>query len=168
MGIENAEEWVVGVGRVSGTWDRALLKVQSFSENPDRFAVGVQLRAGSGKKLLEILSSRKSGHSYILDVGLQTTAEAQPFIGNELYVHPSMRPPLPEGEFYVDAVIGLRIVTESGEDLGVIEEVLETPVHDIYATPLAMVPSVPDFVVSRDFENKIIVVRDIPGLRIVE
>ena len=45
-----------------------------------------------------------------------------------------------------------------------IEEVLETPNHDVYVTPKAMIPAHPDFIVSRDMEAKVITVRDVEGL----
>jgi len=165
MPIENASEWDVLVGRVSGTWDRALLKIKAYSENPDRFAAGNELRAGDDKKLLKIISSRKSGHSLILDCGLKTTEEAQSYIGLELFVHPEMRPPLFDGAFYMDALLGMKLQTESGEDWGEIEEILETPAHDVYVTKCAMIPAVDEFVVDRDFENRVVTVRAVPGLR---
>jgi 16S rRNA processing protein RimM len=159
--------WNVVVGRVSGRWDKASLKVQPFSETPGRFAAGARLCAVSGnqRQLLNVKSARQSGHSWILDCGLSTQAAAEALHGAQLFIHPSMRPALPPGEFYLDELLGLRVRTEAGEDLGEIEEVLETPAHDIYVTPLAMIPGHADFVVETDFENKVLVVRDIPGLK---
>lgn len=168
MGIENAEEWIVLVGRVSTTWDRAYLKIKAFSTNPERFAAGDEIRAGAEKKLLRIVRSKKIGHSLILDCGLQTTEEAQSYVGMDLWIHPDMRPPLPNGGFYPDALLGLRLQTESGDDWGEIEEVLETPAHDIYVSARAMIPAVPEFIISRDFEKGVIIVRPIPGLLIDE
>jgi 16S rRNA processing protein RimM len=159
--------WNVLVGRVSGTWDRASLKVQPFSTTPGRFDTGAKLCAASGaqRRLLTVQSSRKTGHSWILDCGLSTPAEAEALRGAELFIHPSMRPPLPEGEFYLDELLGMRVQTEAGEDLGEIEEVLETPAHDVYVTPLAMIPGHAEFVVKTDFDNKVLIVRDVSGLR---
>ncbi|MDQ3812579.1 MAG: hypothetical protein M3347_01355, partial [Armatimonadota bacterium] len=62
----------------------------------------------------------------------------------------------------------LRVRTESGEDLGEIEEILEGPAHDVYATAHAMIPGHADFIVSTDFENKLLIVRDVPGLKIAD
>ena len=76
-----------------------------------------------------------------------------------------MRAALPPGEFYTDELLGLRVVTEAGEDLGVIEEILDAKAHDVYVTSQAMIPGVDEFVVKRDFENGIVTVRDIPGIR---
>lgn len=160
-------EWDVLVGRVSGRWDYASLKVQPFSQVPGRFDAGVQLciAAPSGRRLLKILHSKRSGHSFILNCGIDSTAEAEAMIGAQLFIHPSMRPPLPEGEFYIDELLGVRVQTEAGDDWGEIEEVLETPAHDVYVTPHAMIPGHSEFIVRTDWDNRVLVVRDVPGLR---
>ena len=160
-------EWDVLIGRVSGRWDHASLKVQPFSQTPSHFDAGAQLciTASSGRRLLKVLHSKRSGHSFILNCGIDSTAEAEAMIGAELFIHPSMRPPLPEDEFYIDELLGMRVQTEAGDDWGEIEEVLETPAHDVYVTPHAMIPGHSEFIVSTDWENRVLVVRDVPGLR---
>jgi 16S rRNA processing protein RimM len=164
------DRWNVLVGKITGHWDRANLKVAPLSEVPDRFAAGKVLCATvNGKRqLLEIRTSRKSGHSFIIDVGLTATPQAEALKGAELWIHPAMRPKLPPDEFYYDQLIGLQVQTESGEDLGKIEEILESKAHMIYVTPLAMIPGVAEFVVSTDWDNKVLVVRDVPGLKTQE
>ncbi|RYG66077.1 16S rRNA processing protein RimM, partial [bacterium] len=93
-----------------------------------------------------------------------STEVAENLIGAELSIDKSMRPQTQDGEFYVDELFGVRVVSESGVDMGEIEEVLETPNHDVYVTPKAMIPAHPDFIVSRDLEAKVITVRDVEGL----
>ncbi len=168
--IDDLTTWDVLVGRISGTWDRANLKVQPFSQSPERFKQGARfcIEVDGKRHLLEVISSRASGHSFILDCGLKTSEEARDLRGAQLFIHPSMRPALPEGQFYVDELLGLRVETEDGQSWGEIEEVLETPAHDVYVTPQAMIPSHEEFIVRRDFANGVVVVRDVPGLRDAE
>jgi 16S rRNA processing protein RimM len=71
-----------------------------------------------------------------------------------------MRPVLPEGEFYTDQVLGMKVLTETGHDLGEVEEVLETPAHDIYCTSQVMIPAVPEYILKRDFESNVITIPD--------
>ncbi len=92
-------------------------------------------------------------------------AQAEALKGAELFIHADNARALPEGEFYPDELLGWRVVTENGEELGEIEEVLETPAHDVFETNLAMIPDVPEFIVKKDAEAKIITVRDMPGLK---
>jgi 16S rRNA processing protein RimM len=166
----NLSEWTVLVGRVSGRWSHSDLKIQPFSPVEGRFAQGQQVAIDwkgangvGGKRLLTILKSYPKGHAVIADCGLSTD-EVEAVQGAQLWIHPSMRPTPPEGEFYYDQLIGLRVRSESGRDLGEIEDVLESKAHMIYVTPRAMIPGVEEIVVSIDFEAKLVTVRDMPGL----
>jgi 16S rRNA processing protein RimM len=165
--IDDLTTWNVVVGRISGRWDRAGLKLQPFSTVPDRFAVGQSfcINQNGTPRQLTIVTSRKSGGSFIVDCGISTVEEAEAMRGAELLIHPSIRPTLPDDEFYLDELIGLRVKTESGDDLGEIEEILESKAHLIYVTPQAMIPGVPEFIARTDWHDKVLWVRDIPGLR---
>ncbi len=167
METENFDEWNVLVGRVRGHWNKSDLKIQPFSQAEGRFSAGARLLAVSGgqKRLLEVRKTQKIAHHWICDCGLASTAEALALTAAELFVHPSMRPALPEGEFYLDELLGFEIVTENGENWGEIEEVLEGPAHNVYVTACAMIPGHPDFIVASDWEKKILTVRDVPGLK---
>lgn len=166
--MEDLATWDVLVGRIKGHWDKALLIIEPYSDVTERFAAGSKLCADNGEKrrLLEIHSAKPKGHDMVADCGLATTAEAEALKGAELFIHPSMRVALPEDEFYIDEVIGFHVVTEAGEDFGEIEEVLETPAHNVYVTPVAMIPAHPDFIMSTDWAEKRLVVKDVPGLRV--
>lgn len=166
--IGDLTTWNILVGKVIGRWDRAALKISPYSPNPDRFAPQSTLcvEHKGNRRLLTIQAAKKTGRAIIIECDLATTEEAESLIGADLWVHPSMRPPLPPDEFYLDELLGLRVQTENGEDLGEIEEVLETPAHNVYVTANAMIPGVPEFVVSTDWTNRVLVVRDVPGLKI--
>lgn len=163
--LSDLAEWKIIVGRVSGRWDRALLKVAPFSQVPGRFGKGKQIAVDwqGSRRLLEIRHSQFKGGSFVLDCGL-SEEEAEALKGASVWVHPSMRPAPPEGEFYYDQLIGLRVVTEEGRDLGEIEDVLESKAHMIYVTPRAMIPGVEEIVLGVDFETRQVTVKDVPGL----
>lgn len=164
--LEDISSWDVLVGRVKGRWDKASLRIVPFSEAKDRFAAGARLCAEIGEKrtILEIKSSRAKDGVWICDCGFTNGETADALIGAELFIDRSMREKPEEGGFYVDELFGMRVVSENGVEMGEITEVLETPNNDVYVTNKAMIPAHPDFVVSRDMQAKLIVVRDIPGL----
>lgn len=163
---DDISSWDVLVGRVKGRWDKASLRIVPFSEADNRFAAGAKLCAEIGKKrtLLEIKTSRAKDGVWICDCGFTNGETADALIGAELFIDRSMRAAPADGGFYVDELFGMRVVSESGVEMGEIEEVLETPRNDVYVTNKAMIPAHPDFIVSRDFSQKIIIVRDLPGL----
>jgi 16S rRNA processing protein RimM len=164
--MDDLREWDVLVGRVSGRWDKALLRVAIFADAPGRFEGNAKLCAKpkGEARLLTVRTSKRQGKHVLLDCGL-TTEDVDALTGAELFVHPSMRPQLPPDEFYLDELLGMRVVTEAGEEFGEIDEIIETPANDVYVTPRALIPAVPDFVVSTDWDARVVTVRDVPGLR---
>ena len=164
--LEDISSWDVLVGRVKGRWDKASLRITPYSEAKGRFGEGAKLCAQVGKErlLLEVKASRPKDGVWICDCGLASSEMADRLIGAELFIDRSMREKPEDGGFYVDELFGMRVVSESGVEMGEITEVLETPNNDVYVTPKAMIPAHPDFIVSRDMEARVIVVRDIPGL----
>lgn len=124
--------------------------------------MGAVLCAVSGEQrcLLTISSCRRQGRNLILDCGLGSSEQADQLVGGALFIHPEMRPPLPAGEFYLDQILGLEVVTTAGEALGPVVEILETPAHNVYVTPLASIPAHRDFIEEVDLPGRRLLVRD--------
>lgn len=93
----------------------------------------------------------------------RTGAEA--FIGCSVLIRESERAPLPDGEYYVDQLLGMDVLTDADRPLGKLSDVLVTPAHDVYVTDGgAMIPVAGDFIVGISLDDRKIVVRDVPGL----
>ena len=167
LATQDLSSWDVLVGKVVGRWDHASLKIQPLDASAHRFDTGSKLciESDGTRRLVEVQASRRQGKAFICDCGILTLEEAEALRNAKLWIHRSMRPPLPEGEFYLDEIIGFQVRTDTGEALGEIVEVLETPAHNVYATGQAMIPAHTDFIVSTDWENRVLTVRDIPGLK---
>jgi 16S rRNA processing protein RimM len=94
-----------------------------------------------------------------------TRTEAELLYGCSVFVPESLRPSLPDGEYYVDELVGLAVVTDTGRDLGRLRDVLNTPANDVYVTDKdVLIPVVAAFVLRVDLGEKTITVRDTPGL----
>ena len=92
--------------------------------------------------------------------------DAEALYGWEVRIKETARAALPAGEYYVDQLLGLRVVTDTGSSLGMLADVLHSPANDVYETDTGiLVPAVAEFVVRVDVEAGEIVVRDAPGLR---
>lgn len=97
---------------------------------------------------------------------LNSRSDAEEIYGFSLYVPEASRPALDDGAFYVDELVGMKVVTDTKFDLGTLTEVLNTPANDVYVTERgAMIPAVPAFILSIDPATRVITVNDIPGLR---
>ena len=91
--------------------------------------------------------------------------EADLLYGCGLYVAEGQRPALADGEFYVDHLLGVNIVTDTGRDLGQLKDVLNTPAHDVYVTDKdVLIPAVAAFVLDVNMKDRKITIKDTPGL----
>ena len=78
-------------------------------------------------------------------------------------------PPLEEDEFFLHDLVGLAVVTEEGEAVGTVRDVMEMPGHPLFVVeregqPDAMIPAVAEFVTDVDAEAGRVTIRPIEGL----
>lgn len=76
---------------------------------------------------------------------------------------------LQQGEYYHYQIIGCQVITEEGEELGDVTEILSPGANDVWVVsrpkgkPL-LIPVIDDVLVNVDIENKKIIVRLMEGL----
>lgn len=118
-----------------------------------------------------------SGRSTVLKLdSINSQEQAGALRGKTIEIDAAALPPLPAGAFYHYQIIGARVVTIEGEELGTVSEILETGSNDVYlvraegspgrkAPSEIPVPALKDVIVDVDIERGVIVV-DLPeGLR---
>ena len=75
---------------------------------------------------------------------------------------------LPEGEYYWRDMIGLKVVTEEGRILGVIEAIFPTGSNDVYVCSggerEVLLPGIADVIRKIDINRGMMVVRLLQGL----
>ena len=74
---------------------------------------------------------------------------------------------LPKGAYFLQDIIGAAVVTEDGESVGTLEDILETPALQIYVVKGEtehLIPAVDEFIVKVDAENAVVTVRLIEGM----
>ena len=133
-------EGLVAVGRILGPHGRdGEVRVKSNSDVPGRFEVGASLSASrdgvvaEGESYLIAKSRTTNKDGLILAFqGVRDREQAQRLAGLWLCVPQSQVPPPQEGEYFHYQLIGLRVRTVDGEDLGEIAEILETGSNDVY------------------------------------
>lgn len=77
--------------------------------------------------------------------------------------------PLEENEFYICDLIGLPVVTDTGESLGVLSEVVKTGANDVFEVTMAdgktvLIPYIEDCVKEISLEEGRVLVHLLPGL----
>ena len=75
---------------------------------------------------------------------------------------------LPEGAFFFSDLFGAHVVSDAGEELGTLTDVLERPGNNVYVVRDGererLIPAVPEFIVNTDVENGVVTVHLIEGL----
>lgn len=101
--------------------------------------------------------------------GIDDREAASAFRGWYVMVSLADAVPLEPDEVYLFQVIGLEVVTEAGETLGSVAEVIETGANDVYVVrggPRGeiLIPAIDDVVRSIRPEDGRMIVRPLPGL----
>ncbi len=101
--------------------------------------------------------------------GIDTMDAAEKLKGAELFIPREEGVELEEGEYYIADIIGMEVVTEDGEKLGTIKDVLETGANDVYvigrpAGKDILLPAIRQCVLNTDIENNLMTVHLLDGL----
>ncbi len=102
--------------------------------------------------------------------GIETMEQAARLRRQAVFALEEDLPLLNDDEFFLHDLIGLDVVTEQGEAVGAVKDVLELRAHCVYVVarpgkPDAMIPAVSAFIVDVDLDGAHrLVVRPIEGL----
>ena len=121
------------VARVVGPHGRdGALNVQLLSDLPGRFDDGRELLVD--RRPYHIAASRQTGpdSALIWLEGVATRRQAAPLTGKYLSAPPDEEAVLEDGEYFHYQLIGMLVRTEEGEELGELQEILETGSNDVY------------------------------------
>ncbi|PKB70832.1 MAG: 16S rRNA processing protein RimM [SAR202 cluster bacterium Io17-Chloro-G6] len=168
---------MVAVGRILGPHARdGEVRVKATSDVPGRFDVGESLSVSRDGVVTEgpayqIAKSRTTNKDELVlgFSGFRDRGQAQRLAGLWLCVPQSEVPSAEEGEYFHYQLIGLKVRTVEGEDLGEVAEILETGSNDVYVVAgpggEILVPALSKVVREIDIATGLMVV-DLPeGLR---
>jgi 16S rRNA processing protein RimM len=87
----------------------------------------------SGMETFEVAAAARHGKKVLLTLkNYDNVNQVLHLVGRELYVERDQLPELPEGEYYWRDLVGLRVVTDQGEMLGTLTEIIATGSNDVY------------------------------------
>jgi len=155
---------MIRVGQVTGAYGlEGAVKVLPLTDFQDRFDAGVSLLLDGCAH--EVEWSREGQPGLVIKLrGIDNRTMAELFRGRYLEVPDDEMRGLEEGRFYHRQVVGLAVITESGERVGVIKEVLERPANDVWVSREGsiehLIPATKDAVVQVDLGAGRVVVAD--------
>ena len=137
---------------------------------PERIKSGRKVYIGEKYEAFTIGSARVHGNGLLVKLrGFDSPETAGRFRNQWVYVKSTEVPALPEGQHYKHELIGLTVMTDNGDKLGILNEVLETGANDVYVVVKEdgkdiLLPAIPDVILEVNMNDKVVKVHLIDGL----
>lgn len=151
---------------------RGQIKLHSISSHPEHLVRHLRTVFIGPKRIPHQVTRLFLHKPGLLIIQLQSVADrdaAADLRGAEVYIAAADAAPLGEDEFFYHDLIGLAAVTDTGDLIGEVRDVLETGAGEIAVIARrgradALVPMVRDFIVAIDLVERRLVIRPIDGL----
>ncbi len=162
----------LAIGRVNRPHGvRGELSVTVLTDFPERFETTEWVYLGDESEATpyRLESYRWHKRKILLSLaGITSRTEAEQLRGQFVQIPTEEAIPLPEGIYYLYQLIGLEVVTTTGEALGPVVDVIETGANDVYVVDNngqnLLLPAIPDVVRSIDVTEGKMVVELLDGL----
>ena len=101
--------------------------------------------------------------------GVQDRNGAEALKDKDLYITEDMLRSLPEDTYYIKDLIGIQVVNQAGEPVGILCDVIQNSAQDLYEIQLEdqrkiLIPAVEEFILDINMEERKITVHVIEGL----
>lgn len=152
---------------------RGEVKVFPTTDDVSRFKKLKRVLLDTGK---EHMSLEVSGVKFFKNLvilkfkGIDNINDIEKYKGKGLFVTRENAVLLEENEYFIADLIGLKAVSDEGEDLGRVIDVLQTGANDIYVIHKKgeddiLVPAIKDCIKKVDFDENVITIHLLDGLR---
>lgn len=151
---------------------RGQVKMKAITEQIDHLRrrvrtlyVGPKLQEYTLKGLIE----HKPSLLILTLANVTTREQAEDLRGQDVAILESQAAPLEEGEYFIHQLYGLMVVTDQGEEIGKVREVLETGANEVLVVarpgkPDGLIPMIRDVVQDFDPACGRVVIHPIAGL----
>jgi 16S rRNA processing protein RimM len=149
---------------------RGEILMDVLTDFPERLLPGATVFLGEEHQPQRITGLRPQDQALLVTIaGFQSPEEVGRFRNHLVYVRTDDRPVLPEGEYYHHQLLGLKVIRDSGENLGILSEILITGANDVYVVqpedgPEILLPAIADVIQEIDLAQGYLVVHLLPGL----
>jgi 16S rRNA processing protein RimM len=150
------------------------LRVEAYSDFPERFAPDSVLYLGEELEPVTVTAVRPHKANLLLRLEeVDDRNAAEDVRGLWLYVPETEAAALEEGQYWIHDIIGLQVVTDAGQVIGKITDVMATGANDVYVVHPAdgvnggrdvLLPAIEDVVARVDIEQGIMVIHLLEGL----
>ena len=165
-------EQTLRVGVISSTHGvRGEVKVFPTTDDPQRFKKLKKVILDTGKETLdlEIESVKFFKNMVILKFkGYDNINDIEKYKGRDILIPRDQAVKLEPNENFIVDILGLKVVTDEGGELGTLTDVLQTGANDVYEVDNGekkiLLPAIPSCILNVDLEKQLILVHVLDGL----
>ena len=158
---------LIEAGRIVNTHGvQGEVKIEVWLDSPQFFKSFRRLKLENGEELKILSTKIHKGFVIARLEGVEDVNAAMRLKGKTVSVRREDAA-LPKGAFFLQDIIGARVVDEGGKEIGTLTEVMETPASNIYVVKGEtehLIPAVPEFIKKTDAEAGLITVHLIEGM----
>jgi 16S rRNA processing protein RimM len=146
---------------------RGELKVHPFTESFEAFERSSTLVLGNVPYRVQSFRKHK-GAALISFEGIDTPEKARELVGSLVQTAPENLPPKEDDEYYWFELIGMKVRTVDGRDLGTVADLMRTGAHDVLQVEgdygEVLLPMIEQVVLEVDTEKGEVLVDPLEGL----
>ncbi len=159
------QEGTERIGQIVGAFGiRGQVKIEPLTAFFERFQKGTKLRLKDQWVTVESYALHKDRPLIKLS-GIDTMTAAEKLQWEFIEGASDFQPELDDDEFLTEDLIGMKVLSETGEELGIVDDVLVLPAHDVLVVGEIMIPAIKEFVLDVDLDDEVMTVKLIPGMR---
>lgn len=138
-------------------------------ENPEKVLDLPFILIEDEMDIFEIAEMRAHKKQFIVKLkGIDHIRQAEPLRGRSILVDSWPENELQEDEYFVEDLIGIEVIEESGRSIGHLHSIIESPANEIYVVEgpygQVLIPAVSAFILSVSIDEQQIRVRLLEGM----
>ena len=164
---------MIAVGRITrGVGLKGELNVSLLTDSSERFDQLKTVWIGTDESLAgkhAVVDVRKTNSAVVLklkDVDSRTAADG--FRGQMVFVASKDAVAPKKGSYFIHDIIGMEVETETGEQIGIVQDVMQLPANDVWVVVKGdkeyLIPAIKDVIRSVDVQRRRVVIRPLEGL----
>jgi 16S rRNA processing protein RimM len=130
-----SEQQHISVGKISGVFGvKGWVKVFSFTDPRENILTYSPwlLKKGDESKILNVIDGQLQGKTIVAQLdGINDRDQAASLMGWDVFIRQDQLPKIGKNEYYWSELIGLKVETIDGIQLGVVDSLLETGANDV-------------------------------------
>jgi 16S rRNA processing protein RimM len=165
---------LIPVGKITRTHGlRGAVKVFPYGETLDELEPGGKLylysASNSKQSELTLVHSRSQGKFRVVQFAeLPDVDAAQRVVEQEVFLSEECLPATSEGEYYHYQLIGLRVETTGGKEIGILRAIIETGSNDVYVVDHIdreiLIPAIAEVILDVDLQGGKMLIEPPEGL----